>query len=142
VILRVKKLHPQAKLPEYKTEGAVGLDLCSVEEIEIPPKQYKTIGTGIAVEIEKGYEGEIRPRSGLALKYGIGVLNSPGTVDWDYRGEIKVILFNFSNSTFRIKKGMRVAQFVVNKIYKPKIIEVNSLSTTRRGGGGFGSTGE
>ncbi len=142
MILRVKKLHPQAKLPECKSKGAVGLDLYSVEEVEIPPKEYRSVGTGVAVEIEKGYEGEIRPRSGLAVKYGIGVLNSPGTVDWDYRGEIRVILFNLGKTTFTVKKGMRVAQLVISKIYTPKVIEVDKLSTTTRGGGGFGSTGE
>lgn len=140
MILRVKRLSPNAKLPEYKSTGAVGLDLYSVESKTLLPNEYGIISTGIAVEIPIGFEGQIRARSGLALEYGIGVLNAPGTIDYDYRGEIKVILFNFGKEKFDIKEGMRIAQLVIAKIYKVKILECE-LSTTTRSENGFGSTG-
>lgn len=138
--LRVKKLIPAAKLPEYKTSGASGLDLHSIEEKNLLPNSFASVKTGIAIELPKGFEGQVRPRSGLALNDGIGILNSPGTIDSDYRGEIKVILFNFSNKKFRIKKEMRIAQLVVSKVHRCKVIE-EKLSKTKRGSKGFGSTG-
>jgi dUTP pyrophosphatase len=140
VILRVKKLRLHAKLPEYKSRGACGLDLYASEEVRLAPKEWKAVATGIAVEIPSGFEGQVRARSGLALNNGIGVLNSPGTIDSDYRGEIKVILFNFSESEFNIQPGMRIAQLVISKVYRPKVVE-SELSTTKRGKNGFGSTG-
>jgi dUTP pyrophosphatase len=140
VILRVKRLSFHAKLPEYKSRGACGLDLYAAEEVKLAPKEWKAVATGIAVEIPAGFEGQVRARSGLALNNGIGVLNSPGTIDSDYRGEIKVILFNFSESEFNIQPGMRIAQLVISKVYRPKVVE-GELSSTKRGKNGFGSTG-
>ena len=99
------------------------------------------VPTNISVEIPKGYEIQVRPRSGLAAKHGIGVLNSPGTIDADYRGEIKVILFNFSENDFLIEPGERIAQLVISKIYKAELVEVEKLNSTERGSGGFGHTG-
>ena len=113
----------------------------SIENIILKPGERKLIRTGIAFEIEYGYEIQIRPRSGLAFKYGITVLNTPGTIDSDYRGEIKVLLINHSNQSFEIKKGDRIAQAIVTPIIQAKIVEVKELSNTKRGNKGFGSTG-
>ncbi len=138
--LKVKRLSDTAKLPVYATDGSAGMDLFSDEDIELKPMEIKAVGTGIAIEIPYGYEGQVRPRSGLALK-GITVANAPGTIDSDYRGEVKVILINLSGKTFRVEKGMRIAQLVVNRCERVKIEEVSDLSETSRGSGGFGSTG-
>ena len=127
--------------PQYQTKHASGVDLHSAENIVIRPGQFKLVGTGIAIEIPKGLEGQVRPRSGLAAKSGIGVLNSPGTIDADYRGEVKVILFNFSKNPFVIKIGDRIAQLVFSKITKVTLMEQMHLSNTKRGAGGFGHTG-
>lgn len=130
-------------LPQYMTKGSAGMDLLARvdENITILPGTFKLIPTGIAISIPMGYEAQIRPRSGLALKHGISVVNTPGTIDSDYRGEINVILINFGNKDFVVKRGERIAQMVINKIELPEIIEVNELSNTSRGEGGFGSTG-
>ncbi|MCS7250054.1 MAG: dUTP diphosphatase [candidate division WOR-3 bacterium] len=128
-------------LPKYQTPDASGLDLYSAEDKVIKKKSFATIRTGIAIEIPKGYEAQVRPRSGLAKNYGIGVLNSPGTIDADYRGEIMVILFNFSNKNFKIKKGERIAQLVFSPIVKVKWVEVKELKKSKRNEGGFGHTG-
>lgn len=138
--LKVKKLVHGATVPQYKSTGAAGLDLYSIKNTIIKAKSFAFVGTGIAVELPEGFEGQVRPRSGLAIEYGIGILNSPGTIDSDYRGEVKIILFNFSFKDFKVKKGMRIAQLVVSKIYRCKIIE-KELSHTCRGIKGFGSTG-
>lgn len=132
--------HP---LPEYKTKGAAGVDLCAFlsEEITLKPLQRALIPTGIYMELPEGYEAQIRPRSGLALKNGITCLNSPGTIDADYRGEIKVILINLSDESFTIKNGERIAQMVFSK-YETALFEpTKTLETTERGTGGFGHTG-
>ena len=113
----------------------------SIEDIVLNPGERKLIATGLAFEIEYGYEVQIRPRSGLAFKHGITVLNTPGTIDSDYRGEIKVLLINHSNEKFEIKKGDRIAQAVVAPVIQAKIVEVDELSDTARGESGFGSTG-
>ncbi|MDD2889456.1 MAG: dUTP diphosphatase [bacterium] len=139
--LKVKKLTNRAKFPQYQTEGAAGLDLYSIEDKTLKAGKFLTVSTGIVVEIPKGYEGQVRPRSGLAFNYGIGILNSPGTIDSDYRGEIKVILFNLSAEDFKIKKGMRIAQLIISKTYRCKLVIENKLSKTKRGVNGFGSTG-
>jgi len=141
MILKVKRLNNEAKIPAYQSEEAAGFDLHSIEDVVINPGERKLIGTGLAFEIEKGYEVQIRPRSGLAFKHGITVLNSPGTIDSDYRGEIKVLLINLGNEKFEIKKGDRIAQAVIAPVIQAEIIEVDSLSDTKRGAGGFGSTG-
>lgn len=139
-VLKVLRLKDDAKLPVYATGGSAGLDLFSNEDVELNPGEIKAVGTGISVEIPKGYEGQIRPRSGLALK-GITVANSPGTIDPDYRGEVKVILLNLSKEKFKVEKGMRIAQLVITRYEKVKIKEVRRLSSTERGERGFGSTG-
>ena len=144
-ILKIKKLNPESNLalPKYETSGSAGIDLIAniEQEITIKSGEFKLIKTGIAIELEKGYEAQVRPRSGLALKNGITVLNSPGTIDSDYRGEICVILINHSKQDFTITRGMRIAQMVINKYEQAEIIEVQSLSDTTRGESGFGSTG-
>jgi len=132
-------------LPKYETEGAAGLDLFAATKedtkIIITPKKAEMIPTGIAISVPSGYEAQIRPRSGLAAKNGITVLNSPGTIDSDYRGEILVMLINHSNKDFEILRGMRIAQMVISKIEQFNLISVDELDTTDRGKDGFGSTG-
>ena len=132
-------------LPKYETEGAAGLDLFAATKedtkIIIPPRKAEMIPTGIAISVPLGYEAQIRPRSGLAAKNGITVLNSPGTIDSDYRGEILVMLINHSNKDFEILRGMRIAQMVISKIEQFNLISVDELNTTDRGKDGFGSTG-
>ncbi len=138
--VKFKKLQ-DTLTPEYQTADASGLDLHSAEKTVIKPGEVKLIGTGIVIEIPKGLEAQVRPRSGLAAKFGIGVLNSPGTIDADYRGEVKVILFNFSKTIFKINKGDRIAQLVFAKVLRVSLKEHKSLSKTKRGSGGFGHTG-
>ena len=138
----IKKLSPLAEIPNYQTEEASGFDLHSIEDIILKPNERKLIGTGLAFEIPKGYEIQIRPRSGLAYKHGISVLNSPGTIDSDYRGEIKVLLINHSDTDFEIKIGERIAQGVIQEVIQAKFEEVEELNETARGVGGFGSTGK
>ena len=140
--LKIKKLKNEAVIPSYQTKEAAGFDLHSIEDVVLKPGERKLIGTGLAFEIEYGYEVQIRPRSGLAFKHGITVLNSPGTIDSDYRGEIKVLLINHSDEEFEIKKGDRIAQAVVASVIQAEIVEVEELSSTERGEGGFGSTGK
>ena len=140
--IKVKKLNQKAQIPAYQTAEAAGFDLHSIENIILKPGERKLIGTGLAFEIPKGYEIQIRPRSGLAYKYGISVLNSPGTIDSDYRGEIKVLLMNHSNENFEIKVGERIAQAVIQEVIQATFEEVDELSDTARGAGGFGSTGK
>ena len=140
--LKVKKLNTNAQIPAYQTAEAAGFDLHSTEDIIIAPGERKLIGTGLAFEIPIGYEIQIRPRSGLAYKHGITVLNTPGTIDSDYRGEIKVLLINHSNENFEIKIGERIAQAVIKEVIQATFEEVNELNETARGAGGFGSTGK
>ena len=142
VKLLIKKLHKNIILPEYKTDGSSGMDLmANVEQtVKILPGEKKIISTGIMVAIPKQYEIQIRPRSGLAAKNGISVLNTPGTIDSDYRGEIKVILINLGKDIFQINKNDRIAQMIVCPIIKVELKEVESLPKTARGEGGFGST--
>ena len=139
----IKKLSKKATLPKYETDGSSGLDLtaCIDENIEIKPGKSEIIPTGLAVAIPKSFEIQIRPRSGLAAKNQISVLNTPGTIDADYRGEIKVILVNLSERNFIVEKGLRIAQMVLCPVVKARLKEVNSLEDTKRGSGGFGSTG-
>jgi dUTP pyrophosphatase len=129
--------------PQYMSEGASGLDLCAAveEEITLQPGEFRLIPTGLFVAIPRGYEAQVRPRSGLALKEGIGVLNSPGTVDSDYRGEVGVILINLNQRPFVVKRGMRIAQFVVQAVAKARLKPVKTLEETDRGEGGFGHSG-
>ena len=131
-------------LPEYITEGSAGMDLRAnlSDPVTLHPMERLLIPTGLFIELPLDYEAQVRPRSGLAIKYGITCLNSPGTVDADYRGELKVVLINLSNEDHTILHGDRIAQMVVNKVEKVKWKEVNKISATKRGEGGFGHTGK
>ena len=139
----IKKLDPAVKLPEYKTDGASGMDLIAFikETINLEPKTSYLVPTGLSVAFSKDYEIQIRPRSGLAAKNNVSVLNTPGTIDSDYRGEIKVILFNHGNNEFIINNKDRIAQMVLTPIIKAEFEEVDELPDTIRGERGFGSTG-
>jgi len=144
-VLRIKRLenNQDLPLPKYETIGSAGMDLLAAIDapIILKPGEIKLIKTGIAIALECGYEAQVRPRSGLALKNGITVLNTPGTIDSDYRGEVCVILINHSSQDFTITRGMRIAQMVIATYVQAKIIEVETLDETKRGDGGFGSTG-
>ncbi len=141
VQVRVKRLTPDAKIPKAAKVGDVAFDLYSVIDHKIEPGERYAVPTGIAVEIPPGYEGQVRPRSGLALKEGITVLNTPGTIDSGYRGEVKTIMINHSDVSFQITKGMRISQLAIRPVPEVSFIEVDELSDTDRGEGGFGSTG-
>jgi dUTP pyrophosphatase len=136
--------HSKHPLPAYETKASAGLDLrASLEEpVLLKPLERKLIPTGLFIELPVGYEAQVRPRSGLAFKHGIGVLNSPGTIDADYRGELKVILVNLSQDDFRIEDGERIAQMVIARHEQAEWIEVETLNASERGSGGFGSTGK
>ena len=140
----VKKIHPSVKLPSYKTIGSSGMDLMAFTDnpIILPSKKSYLVPTGICVAISQNYEIQIRPRSGLAAKNNITVLNTPGTIDSDYRGELKIIIYNHGNEDFVIKNGDRIAQMVLVPIVKMEFEETNDLPETIRGKGGFGSTGK
>ena len=145
-VIKYKKFDESKELflPSYQTEGASGMDLMSIETIGISPGQRRIVSTNLTVEIPQGYEIQIRPRSGLAAKFGITVLNTPGTIDSDYRGEIKVILHNTSNDYYSVNVGDRIAQMVLSKVEKMhlfKVVDKDELSVTDRGEGGLGSTG-
>jgi dUTP pyrophosphatase len=142
-LVRVVKVHPRAVLPHYESEGAAGMDLRAFLDasVSVPPLGRVKIPTGIKLEIPEGMEGQIRPRSGLAVKQGLTVLNSPGTVDSDYRGEIQVILINLGSNDTIIKDGDRIAQLVIAPVCRACLTEVEMLSDSDRGSGGFGSTG-
>ena len=139
----IKRLSKEVLLPKYETSGSSGMDLAANTKvtITIDPGKTAIISTGLAISIPKGFEIQIRPRSGLAAKKKISVLNTPGTIDADYRGEIKVILINLGQEIFKVESGLRIAQMVVCPIVQAKLEEVNQLSSTVRGEGGFGSTG-
>lgn len=129
-------------LPKYETKGSAGLDIKSIEELTINPGERKLVKTGLFLEIPEGYEVQVRPRSGLALKKGVTVLNSPGTIDADYRGEVGVILINHSDESYDIIIGDRIAQMVFAKVEQADWLETEEMSETERGEGGFGSTGK
>ena len=131
-------------LPAYATDGSSGMDIRAAveEEVIIPPNQTMLIPTGFYIEVPNGYEAQVRPRSGLAIKYGISVLNTPGTIDADYRGEVKVILTNFGKNNFVIRRGDRIAQLVIAPVIQAEWEEVPTLDETLRGAGGFGHTGK
>lgn len=147
VKLKIKRISDKFNdipLPGYSTEGSSGMDVrAAVEEPQLITKgEVALIPTNLIVEIPEGFEIQVRPRSGLAAKYGIGVLNSPGTIDSDYRGEVKIILFNFGKEEFIVNRGDRIAQMVLSKFYKADIEETNDLNESLRGSGGFGHTGK
>ena len=139
----IKRLSKNIPLPKYETDGSSGMDLSAniEKEIQIAPGKFSIIPTGLAVSIPKNFEIQIRPRSGLAAKNQISVLNTPGTIDADYRGELKVILINLGEKIFKIEKGLRIAQMVLCPVIKATLKEVDTLEETKRGTGGFGSTG-
>ena len=140
----IKKLFPAVQLPSYKTSGASGMDLMAFikSSITIKPKTSCLIPTGLSVAFSEDYEVQIRPRSGLAAKNNISVLNTPGTIDSDYRGEIKVIIYNHGNKNFLVNNGDRIAQMILTPVVKMELEEANDLPETIRGEGGFGSTGK
>ena len=140
----IKKLDPSVKLPEYKTSGSSGMDLIAFlkNPINIKPKKSSLIPTGLSIAFSENYEIQIRPRSGLAVKKNISVLNSPGTIDSDYRGEIKVIIYNHGDTDFIVNNGDRIAQMILSPVIKMKLEETDKLPETIRGKGGFGSTGK
>lgn len=143
--VKVRRLEDSSDmpLPSYDSEGSSGMDIrASVKEpVVLKPGEIRLIPTGLTVSIPHGYEGQIRPRSGLALKYGIGIINSPGTIDSDYRGEICIIVINWGEHPFTIRRGDRIAQMVMAKVFRADLIEVDELDYTQRGVGGFGHSG-
>jgi dUTP pyrophosphatase len=128
-------------LPRYASEDAVGLDVAAAAELMLQPGKRHAVATGFAIEIPRGYEVQVRPRSGLAIKHGITCLNTPGTIDSDYRGEVKVILINLGEEPFEIRRGERIAQLVPAPVLRADFVEASELAETARGEGGFGSTG-
>ena len=139
--LLVKRLSNDAKVPGYAHEGDSGMDLFAAENAELQPGERKAVKTGLSVAVPKGYEVQVRPKSGLALSHGITVLNTPGTIDSGYRGEIMVIMANLGEKAYKVEKGRKIAQMVVSKVEEAKVLEVDDLDETSRGDGGFGSTG-
>lgn len=142
-VIKIAPVNPFARVPMQQSIGASGFDLTSCEELTIMPGKHKLVNTGLKVEFPRGYEAQIRPRSGLALKYGVTVLNAPGTIDSDYRGEVKVILINHGDEPFEVKRGERIAQMIICAVVMPRmdIVLQKTLTETVRGKGGFGSTG-
>lgn len=137
------KVSPRASIPEYKTVGSSGADIsaCLKSSVTLQHGEIALIPTGISIELPHGYEAQIRPRSGLAMRYGVTLLNTPGTVDSDYRGEIKIILANFGKNPFVVENGMRIAQIVFCKVYRGDFIQTDEIDVTDRNNGGFGHTG-
>jgi len=140
---RMKKNLADISLPSYSTSGSAGMDVHAGMEkpIILKPGEVELVPTNLSVEIPEGYEMQVRPRSGLAAKHSIGILNSPGTIDSDYRGEVKIILINFGKEEFSIQPGQRIAQLIVSRVYTAQLTEVKELNNTSRGEGGFGHTG-
>lgn len=146
ISLRIRRVRPSSSplpFPQYQSQLAAGMDLAAdlERDLVLEPMGRATVPTGLAFEIPAGYEGQVRPRSGLAIKHGVTVLNAPGTVDADYRGEVQVILVNLSTERFTLRRGDRIAQFVIAPVTRASIMEAQDLSVTVRGEGGFGSTG-
>jgi dUTP pyrophosphatase len=141
MLIKIQKINQDVVIPHYAHKGDAGMDLYSAEDAVLPAGERKLIGTGLKFEIPTGFELQIRPKSGLAANFGITVLNTPGTVDSGYRGEVKVILFNSSKNDYHVKKGEKIAQAVIARYEEAEIEEVERLSETTRGDGGFGSTG-
>jgi len=139
----VKKLHPSALIPKYMTELAAGMDVCALLEntLHLEPGQRVLVPTGLSFAIPPGYEIQVRPRSGLAIKHGIALVNSPGTIDADYRGEVSIILINHGMESFTIHSGDRIAQLIIAPVSQANFVEVLDLDETKRGAGGFGHTG-
>lgn len=145
VKIKVKRLNnnPDLPLPSYQSDGSSGLDLCAavVEDLTLQPGDIKLIPTGLSISLPRGYEAQIRARSGLALRNGLGLVNSPGTIDSDYRGEIGLIVINWGKGPFTIKRGDRIAQMVISKVCRATVQEIDEIDSTHRGEGGFGHSG-
>ncbi|MGH2567096.1 MAG: dUTP diphosphatase [Bacteroidota bacterium] len=146
VAVKISRVRPSATdvpLPHYATEGSAGMDVCAAVEgdLEIAPGETSLVPSGFSLELPLGYEAQVRPRSGLAVKYNIGILNSPGTIDSDYRGEVKIVVTNFGKEPFTVKRGDRIAQLVIHRYTRADWHEVEQLTETTRGDGGFGHTG-
>jgi dUTP pyrophosphatase len=145
--IEFKRVYPERdrdiRLPRYMTPHAAGMDICAAvaDTLAIEPGEIALVPTGFAMALPKGFEAQIRPRSGLAVKYGITVVNAPGTIDCDYRGEVKVGLINLGKAAYSIKRGERIAQMIIGRVYQAQAQEVEVLDTTERNSGGFGSTG-
>jgi len=139
--IQITKIKENAIIPKYAHEGDAGVDLYSAEDYVLKPGERILVSTGIKIAVPKGYEAQVRPKSGLALKHGISVANTPGTVDAGYRGEVGVIAINLGNEAYNIEKGKKIAQMVINKIEEAEFEEVDELDETSRNEGGFGSTG-
>lgn len=138
------KVDPSASdlpIPAYMTPGSVGMDLYASSSIVIPPREWRLVSCGFYIAIPEGFEGQIRPRSGLALSFGVTVLNAPGTIDSDYRGMVQVILVNFGSMPFNVERGARIAQLIISPVTKVKLTPVSELASTERSEGGFGHTG-
>ena len=142
-LLRFRKLRPAAQIPRYMSAGAAGMDLASAADVPVKLEPGARVGvpTGLAVEIPAGFEGQVRPRSGLALRFGVTILNAPGTIDSDYRGELTVLLVNLGREAHVINPGDRIAQLVIAPVTQVELVEADDLTDTARGGGGFGHTG-
>ncbi len=141
-VRRVGTRGPPLELPRYETSGSAGLDLRADEAFSLAPGERRLVPTGLAVEIPPGHEGSVRPRSGLAIRHGVGMVNAPGTVDSDYRGELQVILVNHGQEPVAFQRGDRIAQMVIAPVVQAELLEVEALGETGRGAGGFGSTGQ
>ena len=141
VLIAVKLLTPDAQTPKLAKAGDAAFDLFSVEDYTLKPGEWHAVSTGISLEIPPGYEGQVRPRSGLALKHGVTVLNAPGTIDSGYRGEVKSIMINHGEEPFKITKGMRISQLAIRAVPRALLEVVDNLDDSERGEGGFGSTG-
>jgi len=145
IVIKIKRVqdNKDLPLPAYKSEGSSGMDItaCVKQPVLLKPGEIRLIPSGLAVSVPPGYEAQVRPRSGLSLHHGIGLVNSPGTIDSDYRGEIGIILINWGTEPFTIKKGDRIAQMIISKVYRADFVEVEDLDATSRGQGGFGHTG-
>ena len=141
--LKISRMDPGIPLPQYESKGAAGMDLRAYldKDQDMPPLGRAKIPTGLRIEIPDGFEGQVRPRSGLAIKHGVTVLNSPGTIDSDYRGDLEIILVNLGDKTFTVRNGDRIAQLVIAPVIRADLAESPALSATERGSGGFGSTG-
>ncbi len=140
-VRRVGQRGPPLELPRYETDGAAGLDLRADEPVTLAPGERRLVPTGLALEIPAGHEGQVRPRSGLAVRHGVGMVNAPGTIDSDYRGEVGVVLVNHGQAPVAFARGDRIAQLVIAPVARAELVLAEDLSESARGGGGFGSTG-
>jgi dUTP pyrophosphatase len=141
MIVKVKRLDNEVKVPSYAHNGDSGMDLYANEKVLLESLERKAVGTGLVIEVPEGYEAQVRPKSGIALNHGVTVLNTPGTVDSCYRGEVKVIIMNLGREPYLVERGKKIAQLVFAKVEKAKFEEAHELGTTTRNDGGFGSTG-